>query len=270
MFIDFLAFYVRIESKKDGDDSMGALNETAITPMTIKIDEIDATVINPIRKVDTTSEGYQILAKSIEKEGQLYPITVRKLNTDEQEAVADSKVKYGIIDGHHRFQIAIDNGKIEILANVDTSGSSEINDIILAFKLNNTNIRMTPAQRGEVIFKLIELYEKNGEKKSAGDIGKEIFGLQTAMAYRCLQAFKQASSKSEDNSKSINKCNLKKLYEAFDKLPTDSNFNFEHTEQYIEQLNAIKEIESQLRFYRKFLLSQPNVKEKIKKQKLND
>ena len=129
---------------------------------------------------------------------------------------------------------------------------------------------MTPAQRGEVIFKLIELYEKNGEKKSAGDIGKEIFGLQTAMAYRCLQAFKQASSKSEDNSKSINKCNLKKLYEAFDKLPTDSNFNFEHTEQYIEQLNAIKEIESQLRFYRKFLLSQPNVKEKIKKQKLND
>ena len=125
---------------------------------------------------------------------------------------------------------------------------------------------MTPIQKGEVIYKLIELYEKRGEKKSAGDIGEEIFGLKTAMAYRCLQAFKQVSVKSEDDSKSIEKCDFQKLSSAFDKLPTNSNFKLENTEQYIEQLNAIKEIESQLRFYKKFLLSHQGVKEQYTEQ----
>ena len=235
-------------------------------PTMIKIDEIDANVIDSIRVVDTKSEAYEILASSIQKDGQLYPITVRELNADEQELVGNN-VKYGIIDGHHRFLIAKDNGQTEILANIDTTESSEIHDMILAFKLNNTNIRMTPAQKGEVISKLMGLYEKNGEKKSADDIGKEIFGLQTAMAYRCLQAFKQSLAKSEDASKSIEKCDFQKLSSAFGKLPTDSNFKFEGTEQYIEQLNAIKEIESQLRFYKKFLLSQPDVKAKYTEQK---
>ena len=63
------------------------------------------------------------------------------------------------------------------------------------------------------------------------------------------------------------KCDFQKLSSDFDKLPTDSNFNFENTEQYIDQLNAIKEIESQLRFYKKFLLSQPDVKERLQKKK---
>ena len=63
------------------------------------------------------------------------------------------------------------------------------------------------------------------------------------------------------------KIDFQKLSSDFDKLPTDSNFNFENTEQYIDQLNAIKEIESQLRFYKKFLLSQPDVKERLQKKK---
>lgn len=235
-------------------------------PTMIKIDEIDANVIDSIRVVDTKSEAYEILASSIQKDGQLYPITVRELNSKEQEAVIDSKVKYGIIDGHHRFLIAKNNGQTEILANIDTTESSAIHDMILAFQLNNTSIRMTPVQKGEVISKLMDLYEKNGEKKSAEDIGEEIFGLKTAMAYRCLQAFKQ-SSRNNTSTTLSNKCDFQKLSSAFGKLPTDSNFNFKGTEQYIEQLNAIKEIESQLRFYKKFLLNQPDVKEKYTEQK---
>lgn len=139
--------------------------------------------------------------------------------------------------------------------------------MILAFQLNNTSIRMTPIQKGEVIFKLMGLYEKNGDRKSAEDIGKEIFSLKTSMAYRCLQAFKQASRNLTDNDKTTyNKCDFQKLNSALGKLPTDSNSNFEETDQYIEQLNAIKEIESQLRFYKKFLLSPPDVKEKYTEQ----
>lgn len=245
-------------------------NETSMIPMMIKIDEIDDSVIGSIREVKKGSEGYKILENSIKKDGQLYPITVRELNATEKELV-DSKVKYGIIDGHHRFQIAKDSGKNEILANIDTTESSEIHDMILAFKLNNTSIRMTPVQKGEIISKLMKLYEEKGEKKSADDIGEEIFGLKPAMAYRCFQVFKESLTKYADVSKSIkNKCDFQKLNSAFGKLITDSNFNFENTEQYMEQLNAIKEIESQLRFYKKFLLSQQGVKEQLQNKKNKD
>ena len=245
---------------------METKNELA-KPIMIEIYEINDEVIDSIRAVDKNSEGYKILASSIEKDGQLYPITVRELNADEKAAVMDSKVKYGIIDGHHRFYIAKDSGKKKILANIVSNMNSKINDMILAFKLNNTNLRMTPIQKGEVISKLMKLYEENGNKKSAGEIGEEIFGLKTAMAYRCLQAFKQTVKNNTSTSFS-NKCDFNKLNSAFKKLST--NIDFEDTNQCDEQLNAIKEIESQLRFYKKFLLSQQDIKEHIQNKKSTD
>ena len=100
----------------------------------IKLEEINEDVIDSIRSVDKNSEGYKILAISIQKDGQLYPITVRKLTADEKKLTGD-KFKYGIIDGHHRFHIAKDSGKTEILANIDSGEGSAIHDMILAFKL---------------------------------------------------------------------------------------------------------------------------------------
>lgn len=44
----------------------------------------DNVVIDSIRSVDKNSEDYKILANSIQKDRPLYPITVRKLNADEQ------------------------------------------------------------------------------------------------------------------------------------------------------------------------------------------
>lgn len=234
----------------------------------IKIEEIDDNIINVIRPVNENSDDYKILASAIQKKGQRYPITVRLLTDLEKEAVTNNKIKYGIIDGHHRFHIAKNSGQTEILASIDDTESSKIHDMILAYQLNNTSIRMKTLERGKVIYQLIQLYKEKGITKSADEIGQEIFGLKTAMSYRCLQEYNRSLEQDPLNKSKKIKFDLNKLTMAINKLPkTAPDIQSDDVKQCIEQLKVVREIEGQLRFYKALLLERNDVKEMYEKQK---
>ena len=234
----------------------------------INLNEIDPKVINAIREVKTETENYKLLKGAIEKDGQHHPITIRRLTDEEKNSAKESAI-YGIIDGHHRYTIANELGRNEILATVEEGEFSEIRDIVLALQLNSTNIRMTPVEKGKVIYELIELYAKNGVKKNANDIGKEVFGLETAMAYRCLQEYNKLTGiHSERLLQKKNKFDVKKLNAAIISLPrTQKAAQPETVEECVEILNLIKETEKQLRYYKVLLFEREGVKKAYKAQK---
>lgn len=107
----------------------------------VKLSEIDSEAISSIRKIKKKTSAYKILKYAIEQDGQVNPIVIRALTEDELNNSV-SGAKYGIIDGHHRFHIAKDNGKESILAEIDTSSQSDYRDMELALRLNVANINM--------------------------------------------------------------------------------------------------------------------------------
>ena len=151
-------------------------------PKQIKIKEINPDVIPIIRAINTKNSNYKILKHSIEQDGQHNPILIRPL-TDSEKQNIESHVNYGIIDGHHRYAIAKENHQQTILAEIDTEPPSAYRDMVLALRLNVSNIRMKPVEKGEVIYKILE-----------AKIGKDLFGLKTSMTYNCLNLYKKANN----------------------------------------------------------------------------
>ena len=237
---------------------------------TIKLESIDPYVISAIREVKRKSEDYNLLKAVIEKDGQRHPITIRRLTNEEKNSAKESAI-YGIIDGHHRYLIAQELGKTEILAMIEEGEVSEIRDIILAFQLNNSNIRMTVIEKGKVISDLIALYAKCGVKKAANEVGKEVFGLETAMAYRCLQEYNKSLGIVPENwIPKKNKFNVKKLSAAVLSLPrTKKASQPETVKECVDILNIIRETERQLRYYKALLFERDGVRETYKAQKNN-
>lgn len=236
----------------------------------IEIVKIDDNVIPAIREVNRDTENYKLLENAIKKDGQRNPIIIRKL-TEEEKAKVKEGVEYGIIDGHHRYQIALENHQESILAEIDEEKPSRIRDIILAFRLNGTSIRMTPIEKGKVIYDLMKIYKDEGKEKKVDEIGEEVFGLKTAMAYRCYQIYRKSIGESDKTQKSAKeKFVISTLFEAVGKLPKsqdDINLDNMSIEDSVGQLEAIRAIEGQLRFYKEILLSKEGVKEAYKKTK---
>ena len=129
-------------------------------PKQIKIKGINPDVIPIIRTINTKNSNYKILKHSIEQDGQHNPILIRPL-TDSEKQNVESHVNYGIIDGHHRYAIAKENHQKTILAEIDTESPSAYRDMVLALRLNISNIRMKPIEKGEVIYKLLKAKEMN-------------------------------------------------------------------------------------------------------------
>ena len=237
----------------------------------IPLDKIDDSVITAIRNIKKDDETYKLLESAIKKNGQRHPITVRKL-TDEEKAKAkensNPNAEYGIIDGHHRFAVAKNLDNTEISAEIDEVEASPIRDMSLALQLNNTSIRMTPVEKGKVIYDLINLYNDMGQKKRAEEIGQEVFGLQTSMAYKCLQDYKRAKhliTPKTETGKS--KFSIKSLQDAIKSLPTDENaITNADVQDCVKQLNTIRAVESQLRFYKSLLWDKDGVKDAYKNQ----
>ena len=231
----------------------------------ISLYEIDPDVIADIRPVKENKEGYKILEEAMKQDGQFTPITIRYLN-DEEKAKAKECAIYGIIDGHHRFNIAKNNNWEKILANIDTIEPSPLRDAMLAFRLNNTAIRMTVEEKGKAIEQLMNL---TGQK--ANTIGETIFGLKTAMAYRCVQAYKN-KKQHENKKESVGKCtfNANDLHNAINNIPNENpNLYDWDINKCIEQLEVIKKAESELRFYKRELLNKAGVKSKWAKYSKN-
>ena len=111
----------------------------------MKLSKIDPSIIPSVRPLNTDSNEYKMLELSIKKNGQRQAITVRQL-TDEELSKSGSKAKYGIIDGHHRYHIALNSGQDLILATIDTTKASEVHDLILALQLNESAQKMSPTE----------------------------------------------------------------------------------------------------------------------------
>lgn len=232
----------------------------------IELVKIDDNVIPAIREVNRDTESYKLLENAIKKDGQRNPIIIRKLTEEEKSKVKEG-VEYGIIDGHHRYQIALENNQESIHAEIDEEKPSRIRDIILAFRLNGTSIRMTPIEKGRVIYDLMKIYKDEETEKKVDEIGEEVFGLKTAMAYRCYQAYRKSIGECEQKPDTKTKFKVEKLYEAFKELHKDKiDIDSMSIEDSVGQLEAIRAIEGQLRFYKEMLLSKKGVKEAYKSQ----
>ena len=201
----------------------------------IKLYEIDPDVIEDIRPVKEDKESYKILEEAMKQDGQFSPITIRWL-TDEEKAKAKEGAICGIIDGHHRFHIAKNNNWETISANIDTQEPSTLRDAILAFKLK---------EKGKAIEQLMSM---TGEK--ANTIGETIFGLKTAMAYRCVQAYNKKKQKLEETEQkkkehaSKGSFSITALKKAFSIIPKEKpDINNWDIDMCLGQLEAIKKIE---------------------------
>lgn len=227
----------------------------------VKLNEIDPQVIIKVRSLKKRdSDEYKSLAKSIENYGQVHPITIRYL-TDEEKAKARSGAIYGIIDGHHRFDIALSKQDEDIYAHVETDVTDSNQEIGLAFQLNNSSIRMTPIEKGKVI---CELQEKSGLDIDA--IGKDVFGLKSAMAYRCVQRYKQSIDKDFQKKRNVTKeqFNFQNLKESIKQLLKNvKDIDITDVDKCAKQVLLIKEVEKQIRMLKKLLKAPSGVVEKL-------
>lgn len=206
----------------------------------VKLSEIDAEAISSIRKIKKKTSAYKILKYAIEQDGQLNPIVIRALTDDELNNSAVG-AKYGIIDGHHRYQIAKENGKESILAEIDTSSQSDYRDMELALRLNVANINMSTLEKGAIIYRLIEAGNKNPlDSMDVETIGKNLFGIKASMTYRCLNMYKKANNIPTIERPRSNEPlpSLTYLRESLESIQYDSQimcFNIDHMMQQLTE-----------------------------------
>lgn len=229
----------------------------------LKISEIDPTVIAPIRAVNTDSMGYKKLESAIAKDGQLHPITVRRLTEDEKQQTAND-VKYGIIDGQHRFKIAQTKGDETISAEVYECDGDEQNsayrDIAMAYRLNEATIKMSSVEKGKVIYDLLEQSKGAGSGKEAGrkevaEIGHDVFGLKKTTSYAALRKYKESQGISTIDKPRESTFDMDDFRNALNGLP-QTQADIDDSEKHTAQLEAVKKTQQQLKQLKK-LLSQP-------------
>ena len=217
----------------------------------IGLDEIDSEIIPSVRELKLSNSEYDQLKNSIEKDGQQQPIIIRKL-TDKEQADKNGGATYGIIDGHHRFEIAKALNKKEILAVIDEGLSSSVRDMILAMRFNVSSIKMTTVQKGKVLYEILETLKDSSNKEVMREIGEKLFGLREAMTYRCLRAYKISISEHTVDKPRENKIDISEIHDLLQKLPNNLNDidNLEKSdgESYIK---TIQSIETQLRSLKK-------------------
>lgn len=236
----------------------------------IELSQIDENVIKKVREVNEHSENYSILRNTIIEDDQRYPITLRKLTEAEQVRAKPGAI-YGIIDGHHRYRIASKSKREDILADVLPDPpencehhDSDIHDIKLALRLNESSIRMTNEEKGKIIY---ELMLTTG--KSAPDIADEIFGVKTSMAYRCLNAYKKSVGETVlSKPRNIDKFNITTLKNAWRPISKIKTLP-DNIEKCISCLDDIADFEKELRKFKRALLARNGVQDELNRRKSN-
>lgn len=224
-------------------------NDTKFQAFPISLDKIDGTVIPPIREIDKESTAYKKLSHAIKKDGQLHPITVRKLTEDERK---DTEAEYGIIDGHHRFAIAGDKNESSILATVVDTPLEEdrkYRDTVMAYRMNESSKQMTSVEKGKVINDLMASTGKEPTK-----IGEEVFGIKRAMSYRLLNAYKK--SVGENTTEKPRDIDWASFNQALGEIPKAQDAISEDTRE--SQLKAVKTVQQQLRYLARDLTRDDN------------
>lgn len=231
----------------------------------ISLSEIDPKAIKLIREIkQKNNTNYRQLRIAIERDGQQQPIIIRELNDEENSRLSNSKareIKYGIIDGHHRYMIARELKKDSISAIVDKGENSEVRDIILAMRFNESSIKMTSIQKGKVIYDLLKSLNGESNEKIIADIGMKLFGLKSSMTYRCLHNYKKTIDEKTVEKPRDNRFRRSEVADICDLLPEDiSTLADISAEDGLKQLENIKKIEQQLGDLKKTISSLEQVK----------
>lgn len=241
----------------------------------IPLNKIDPDAIKGIRLVKDESNSFQNLREAIRREGQRYPIIIRRLTTDEIEAVKsrhpDSEAEYGIIDGQNHFSLAAFERDETILATVleddipQDATERKIADTRMALNMNSA-IPMSVLQKGKVIY---DLEQETG--KDITELGFLFFNVKSSMAYRYVQEYKNHKGIKrtvKQRKKAIDSQILNDLAEAWNKIPhEESAFDFNDAKKCMEQIELIKDLENKLGVIRRVLFAQDTVKEEIRRKK---
>lgn len=195
----------------------------------IRTDQIDPVAISNVRlcQDDTEkSEEYKALCNNIEKKGVLQPILVRMLSNENSEQDTE-KIRYGIIDGHLRFQavqsLSKKYPKIKKWNKIPcVVVNAAIDDRMCGLILNFSKVDMSAFEKGKIIYELSQQQAKDvdgspipmqGKKKgeykkiSQKDIALQL-GITPARVSQLLKFYEAEISKTDDSA----------LY-APDKLP---------------------------------------------------
>ena len=234
----------------------------------IDLNKIDPTAINPIRGINEESDGFKILEHAVSRDGQQYPIVIRKLTEEEKRADGVAQeAEYGIIDGHHRYKIAQANAQDKILATVlDYAPSDErdvkLEDVKMALRMNSA-IPMTTLQKGEILYRLTET-----TGKKVDELAEELFGIKTSMAYRCLNAYKKhngISTVDKSRAKKFAAQMIVDINEAWNKVPHKGrDVDTNDAKKCAEQLRNIESLEKHLAKLRRVLMAQEGVQDILK------
>lgn len=238
----------------------------------IELDKISPSAIPLIRPLKPTdSEEYRKLAASIQRDGQKSPIHVRRL-TDEERATVAEGVEFGIIDGHHRYDIAKntkgittieaiiqESGGNSIALDVNPNLKSYIYDVKMAFQLNDTNIPMSNIEKGAIMRQVMEV---TGLK--ADVVGNLLFNVKSAMSYRYVQDYEK-SIESQPVAQETPAVSLPYSQKDFTALlksvpKSEKDIDLSNTEAAGKQLHAIRKLEEQLKALKKILSASDDVK----------
>ena len=231
----------------------------------IPMEKINPTAIKRIRSVSESSNAFRELREAIRADGQHYPIIIRRLTEEErsQEGISP-ETEYGILDGHHRYEIASLDMKKEILASVldcdapNDTVERRISDTRIAL-IMNANVPMTALQKGKVLFELSEETNKN-----VVELGERIFGIKASMSYHYVNRYKKQHhirTVIKRREHAIDAQMLNDLSDSWNQIPHElSEFDFDDASKCMSQIDKIKVLKDKLNVIEKVLLSQDSVK----------
>ncbi|MBQ9441897.1 MAG: ParB N-terminal domain-containing protein [Selenomonadaceae bacterium] len=235
----------------------------------IEMYKIDPDAIYSIRPVDEESEPFKVLSEVIRQDKQKYPIIIRRLtDEDRKNRPVKDGAEFGIIDGQHRFRIAQKNGQTEILASINDEeippmSTRKMEDVKIALRMN-TGIPLTVVQKGKIIYEM-------SKGKDIAEIGEELFGIATAMAYRCVQAYKvekNIKTSTKVRNKVVTEKKLTDLGEIWSQIPRyESEIDFNDVNKSVEQLDMIEKLEHQLGSVKRIFLSKNDIKDEFTRLK---
>lgn len=231
----------------------------------ILIEEIDENIITKVRNINEYSDSFRILRNSIKEDRQRHPITLRLL-TDDEKLLAKKNAIYDIIDGHHRYKIAVDNNQqhiFSVVINIDIKAKPDIlSDLKIALRLNESSIKMSPKEKGKILY---ELMQKTNRPPS--ELAEELFGIRTSMAYHCLNAYKKSiGEKVVTKPRKPKEFKISSLRSAWKSLTKYKDIPTDVTES-ANCFEAIKKLENLLREYKRLLIQTDGVVNELEKRK---
>ena len=170
---------------------MSNMNADAQKTILYSMNEINGNIFGNIRKEASLDKEpyktmYENMKESIKSKGMTNPIIIKPLDPEnqDQEALIDKGIKYGIIDGHMRFQIAKELKKEKIYA-VLANEEIKIGSVSMEQMISNwSRIDMPKEDKAELIVELV----MGKDELSVTELAKEL-GITRQYVYQLLNLY---------------------------------------------------------------------------------